>query len=68
MYVIGTLYRPTSHVEDIGNILTYLSTFADVVFCVGDLNISMFYPNNNFTECFETYGLFQIINEATIVT
>lgn len=45
-----------------------MSTFADVLLSVGGLNVNMLYPINHMNECFETYGLTQIINKPTRVT
>lgn len=70
---VGTLYRPKDKnmrkfIEDCENIFSFLCPIFDEVICMGDFNTDFLNPNNLVTSCLESYNLFQIINEPTIIT
>lgn len=70
---VGTLYRPKdknikNFIDDCENIFSFLGPSFDEVICLGDFNTDFFNPNNPVTSCFESFNLFQIINEPTRTT
>lgn len=71
--ILAVFYRPpntniNSYIQDYDNILTNLTPSCDVFVCLGDFNVNFLSLNNPISNCFESYGLTQLLNEPTRVT
>lgn len=73
-YALGVLYRPPNSnflnfVEQVDTILSVVFPTVDEVICVGDVNINFLTNDNNLlSQCFDSYGFRQLINEPTRIT
>lgn len=70
---IGVIYRPPNYnavqcVEKIDNVLSHIIPNYKNIVVVGDVNVNLFQLNNCITNCFDTYGFIQLINDPTRVT
>lgn len=70
---IGVFYRPpncnlNNCVADLDNILSNVCLSQGEIICLGDLNVDFFKMRNPVADCFESYGLSQILNEPTRIT
>lgn len=73
LFIIGVLYRPPSKhinnfIEDLDNMLSFVTPTFDEVILLGDFNINFFNVDNVATNCCNSYNLTQIINEATRIS
>lgn len=72
-FCFGVFYRPPhtnvgDFMSDVDDIVSSLSTTTDEILITGDFNINLFNLNNPLTTSFESYNLFQVINEPTRIT
>lgn len=70
---IGVVYRPPHSnvqrcVDIFDNILPQLMVSYDNIIVLGDVNINLFGHDNLISECFDTYGFLQTIDEPTRIT
>ncbi|KAG5891592.1 hypothetical protein JTB14_032535 [Gonioctena quinquepunctata] len=71
---LGVFYRPANKninnlINDLDNIFPKISSLYDAIICMGDLNYDFLNVQNSlFINCFEAYGLNQILCEATRIT
>ena len=71
--IVGGFYRPpnsnaNNFISDFDSILSYVCPIFDHVIIMGDLNVNFFNLNTPISDCFESYGLLQILNEPTRIT
>ena len=71
--LIGVMYRPptcslTETVTQCHAILSEVTPIFDNIMITGDVNVNMLKPDNLISECFDSYGLAQVVDEPTRVT
>nr|CAH7760650.1 unnamed protein product [Callosobruchus chinensis] len=70
---LGVLYRPpkanvNNAVQLLDPLLSNFSVMYDHVVVLGDVNVNLLNPDNNISQCFQSYDLQQLINEPTRIT
>lgn len=69
----AVFYRPpgtniNSALERFDEVLSFVLPSVDYVVCLGDINVNLFNLNNPVTNCFDSYGFHQVIDEPTRIT
>ena len=72
-FLISSIYRPpqinlTDCLNDLEDILSFVTPIFDVVLCLGDLNVDLFNVDNPISNCFNSYNYEQLIMEPTRIT